>query len=157
SDRRHSEMGIAKEVDLRAGQRADSEIEQTKVGVDHERPDQGDDQRGLQRRKIDKDSEEGGAASRGLKRQRYDHAEHEDSRYREHAVVERVADAFENEAVGESAAPIVEARELRRRQDPIMLKAKVEQPNDRERQEDSEKDEDRRKEQVGGQVVACGR
>ncbi len=73
------------------------------------------------------------------KRQRDDHAEHENRRYRHGAIVERVADAFEDEAIGECATPVVESRELGRRKDPVMLEAEIEQPDDRERHEESKR------------------
>ena len=76
-----------------------------------------------------------------LKRQRDDHAEHENRRYRHGAIVERVANAFEDEAIGECATPVVESRELGGRKDPVMLEAEIEQPDDRKRHEDQKEDE----------------
>ena len=88
------------------------------------------------------------AAPNDAKRQRDDHAEHENRRYRHGAIVERVANAFENEAIGECATPVVESRELGGRKDPVMLEAEIEQPDDRKRHEDQKEEKDRRQERI---------
>ena len=153
-DRRHGEARIAEEVELHAGQRTDRDIEKPEIGMDHESPDQGDDQRGLQSRKIDDDPQKRRAPAHDRERQRNHHSEREHRRDRENAVIERVPDAFQDERIRERAAPIVEPRKARGRQNAVVLEAQIEQPDGGRDEEREEEDQDGPKKGIGDESLA---